>query len=1028
MSKQASNSTPFKNGLNPNKSSRETAGVQTEKEKLKAPVKLNVKAVALAVAVATASGCAMLGGGGKDPNTLGGLKAQPHIAQPEVRPVLGAVTRSPELSKLGSPEAAALFALMERYSHALMAAKDPTVRLQIEQRLADLRLSLAEVGEIDATAEDVPTIDRQYGDALTAYKRLLKEYPDHPNRDDILYRLAQSADILGRREMAVSHLEELVRDFPQSDWVIDAWYRLADYAYTAAEYEDAVRGFRIVMAETEAPELRQYAWYMLGWSFFKQNKYGEAKAAFLAGMDQLTDVDKIPGQPGGPEKPGELLKDTLRVMSIIFEEESGVNSLVATLERRPNVLQQSAYEHLLFQSLAEHLLDKKRYQDASGVYRRYTELFPQTIHAQPFQTRLIGVFESAGFGAEVLAEKARYVESFAPDTPYGQSTSAENKAESLKVTRTYLLALSQAAHAQAQSIDKGLRASGKNRYRSAMENARLTAFEQAIDWYARFVSLYPNDDLTPEQYFLMGESLYAIQLFDQAVAAYDRAAYGNKSDTYGKAADAGYAAVVSFEAHLSAMRDVAPIEQRDRIAHGLNFADKYPLHPQASEVRLQMGRRLLALQDFPEALEQANLMISANADPQNPINLPEDLAQGALELAAVSSFEISDFGGAEEYFTQLINLPFKGQTQREIKTFEKKKALWTDQLSASIFKQSEAAVSNEDWAAAVGHLARLSEKTPDNPMREQADYDRATYLMRLSQWTAAVDVLRDFQKRFPRSNLQSSVTVKLASAHDAVGNQNAAAQSYLKIAAKDPDTDVRREALYKAAKLFLDSGDSAAAISAFREYAHNYKKPFARNLESMFQLTELYTVTNAPQKRAFWLRKIIRAHQGAGKDRTERSRYLAAMAQTQFAREKIVNFEAIKLRQPLARSLRRKQTALSEAVESWQAVVDYGVAPFATEGQYRLASVYQHLAQALMNSSRPQGLSTLEAEQYDLLLEEQAFPLEEEAIILHEQNLQNAWSGVYDPWVQKSMDALALIMPARYEREEQGVAYSRFHH
>lgn len=990
-----------------------------------------VPMVALAVGLgfgAALSGCSFMGGKSQEAETLGEIRAQPHIAQPAVRPVLGAVTRSPELNQTGSPEAAALFALIERYTHALSAARDPSVRLKIEQRLADLRLALAEVGEVDATAEDVPTIDRQYGDALTAYQRLLKEYPDHPDQDDILYRLAQSADILGRRAVAVEHLEKLVAQYPQSDWVTDAWYRLADYAYTAGEYEKAVRGFRIVMSQTNAPELRQYSWYMLGWSYFKLNQYAEAKAAFLAGMDQLTEAEQIPGQPNGPETPSELLKDTLRVMSIIFEEESGVNSLVATLENRPNVTQQSVYQHLLFERLAEHLLDKKRFQDASGVYRRYTELFPETIHAQPFQIKLVNVFNAAGFAAEVLAEKARFVTAFAPDTAYGRATNARNKTESLRVTRQYLLDLSQAAHAQAQSIDKGLQNSTNTRYRTAMENARLTAFEQAIDWYARFVVLYPEDDVTPEQYFLMGESLYAIQLFDQAVSAYDQAAYGKKSENYDQAAEAGYAAVVSYEAHLSVLDEVQPDEQRARIDHGLRFANHFPLHPQASQVRLQMGRRLLALQDYPAALEQANLMLSANADPKNTLKLPVDLAEGALELAAISSFKMTDFNRAENYFTQLINLPFQGRTQKEIQAFEEKRKLWSNQLSASIFKQSEAAVAAEDWAAAVGHLARLSEKTPDNPMREQADYDRATYLMRMSQWSAAVDVLRDFQKRFPKSPLLSSVTVKLASAHDAVGNQNAAAQSYLKIAAKDPDSEVRREALYKAAKLFQDSGDATAAISAFREYAHNYKKPFARNLESMFQLTELYAMTNQPQKKAFWLSKIIRAHQGAGSERTERSRYLAAMAQTQFAREKIVDFEAIKLSQPLARSLRRKQTALTEAVESWQAVVDYGVAPFATEGQFRLASVYQHLASALMNSARPTGLSALEAEQYDLLLEEQAFPLEEEAIILHEQNLQNAWAGVYDPWVQKSMDALAIIMPARYQREEQGVAYSRFHH
>ena len=53
-------------------------------------------------------------------------------------------------------------------------------------------------------------------------------------------------------------------------------------------------------------------------------------------------------------------------------------------------------------------------------------------------------------------------------------------------------------------------------------------------------------------------------------------------------------------------------------------------------------------------------------------------------------------------------------------------------------------------------------------------------------------------------------------------------------------------------------------------------------------------------------------------------------------------------------------------------------------------------------------------EQYDVLLEEQAFPFEEKAIELHEANAQRTGDGVYDEWVQRSFDVLAKLKPARY--------------
>ncbi|MDH4031250.1 MAG: hypothetical protein OEU49_10405, partial [Chromatiales bacterium] len=60
-------------------------------------------------------------------------------------------------------------------------------------------------------------------------------------------------------------------------------------------------------------------------------------------------------------------------------------------------------------------------------------------------------------------------------------------------------------------------------------------------------------------------------------------------------------------------------------------------------------------------------------------------------------------------------------------------------------------------------------------------------------------------------------------------------------------------------------------------------------------------------------------------------------------------------------------------------------------------------------------------EQYEILLEEQAFPFEEKAIEIHESNAARAREGLYNEWVVMSFEALADLMPARYARNEMGV-------
>jgi hypothetical protein len=110
-----------------------------------------------------------------------------------------------------------------------------------------------------------------------------------------------------------------------------------------------------------------------------------------------------------------------------------------------------------------------------------------------------------------------------------------------------------------------------------------------------------------------------------------------------------------------------------------------------------------------------------------------------------------------------------------------------------------------------------------------------------------------------------------------------------------------------------------------------------------------------------------------------------------------------------------------EATIQWlDRAAAYGFADITTAATYELGALYQDFGRSLIDSERPRNLSALEREQYDLLLEEQAFPFEEKAIETHETNLKRIAQGLYDDWIAKSAKALAQISPARYGKREQG--------
>jgi tetratricopeptide (TPR) repeat protein len=123
--------------------------------------------------------------------------------------------------------------------------------------------------------------------------------------------------------------------------------------------------------------------------------------------------------------------------------------------------------------------------------------------------------------------------------------------------------------------------------------------------------------------------------------------------------------------------------------------------------------------------------------------------------------------------------------------------------------------------------------------------------------------------------------------------------------------------------------------------------------------------------------------------------------------------------EPLAKQLKLKKARMEEALKAYAVATDYGVADVSTAATYHVAAIYQDFGKAMLASQRPKKLSKIELEQYNVMLEEQAFPFEEKAIELHELNAHRAAQGVYDDWVKKSFAALRELRPVRWGKSER---------
>jgi hypothetical protein len=318
---------------------------------------------------------------------------------------------------------------------------------------------------------------------------------------------------------------------------------------------------------------------------------------------------------------------------------------------------------------------------------------------------------------------------------------------------------------------------------------------------------------------------------------------------------------------------------------------------------------------------------------------------------------------------------------------------------------------------------RVGQIVPDAQIRATSEYDAAAALIALEDWTQSVEVLETFRKRYPDHSLQGDVTRKLAFVYLQSAQPVAAANELERIETASQDPQERRAVLLQAADLYEQAGADRETARTLQKFVKAFPKPVAESIEIRQRLLKLSDKLGDRKAHRYWLQQIVVADAKAGEERSERTRYLAAHASLELAEPQRRAYHSNKLTIPLNKSLPRKKANMKNALQAYGRAADYGIAEVATEATFRIADIYHTFSQALFNSERPRNLNADELEQYEILLEEQAFPFEEQAIEVHEVNAQRAADGLYDEWVKRSFESLATLVPVRYAKQEVAELY-----
>lgn len=804
---------------------------------------------------------------------------------------------------------------------------------------------------------------------IDLYNKALAEYPNAKDNDQTLYKLAQNYDKLGLAEESLDALRRLTEQYPQSVHYPEAQFRIGEYAFITEDFLSAESAYSEVIFSGSAHPLYEQALMKRGWSRYKQGLHSEAIEDFTLAINHRKFGHYTSLAPKDKDDFNEYFR-ALALAARNLPSLEPLNDFFSAPEQQP-------YLYQTYLVISNFLVSDKRYAQASDVMNQFIRTYPDATEVPDALLQSMYILRISGQTSQYATAMESFYQSYNLDSGFWNSRKASGSYQHVKdALRENILLIADAQQAEFR------------------RSKQTTYLSQAETWYKRYLEHYSAHARQDKVYSAYGELLAARGRNAEALALFEKAAYDGEI-LLDK--DAAYATIdLTDKLHKADPGNKQWLEKH--IAYSARSARMYANEDRYQKVSLHAIELAYNNQQYEAAISLADSLSS---------NLPKAAQIDATYIKALALLKLKRGKDAE---TILANLSQQATTADTRKKYQDAEAL-------AIYQQGKDELEAQDKEKAIAQFVRISQQLPAANIAADALYEAINLSVTNELWPTAAATIELFQKLYPKHARYADATRQLSNVYLKLGQSDRAAVVFEKISAQDSDKSVQMAALWQAAELYESKNKIDDAIRTYIIYANTYTSPYPQYMESMHRLVELYNKKRDVKSMDTWRQKILSADKKTiANYKTDRTNFIAAQAALALAKNKQAMFASVQLREPLAQRLREKKAFMQDAITLYGEASAYRVAAITTEATFAIGDIYQHFSKALLNSERPANLSADELEQYNILIEDQAFPFEEKAIEFHEINIARSADNTESQWIKESFSALKVLFPSRYAR------------
>lgn len=391
-----------------------------------------------------------------------------------------------------------------------------------------------------------------------------------------------------------------------------------------------------------------------------------------------------------------------------------------------------------------------------------------------------------------------------------------------------------------------------------------------------------------------------------------------------------------------------------------------------------------------------------------------DMVYQADLMIANRFFEQKSYDKAVDVYRK-IDINKLPETDRE-----EVKRLW----ASALYKQAEELKTAGKLLDAENAFRRVQNEVPGTETGPVALYDAGLLAVERKDNNEALKTFGLLVRQYPEDTHSVHATVQMARIHEEMGELSDAAVEYERVGTIAGDRKLAAESLLAAGWIYEQTKDWPRAVRVYQRYLDSNPGEFEKEVEIRFKIIEAEREQGHQDQAKQLIHDFIGQYASLQKD-SSTGVYLAK-AYLQSGDYLRADFSAVKLVEPLDENLARKKALLAEVLNQYIQAANYEIAEVMTQAAYQIGAVFEEFRTNLLDSQRPKGLTASQLEQYNFLLEEQAFPFEEKAIAAYESNVKRTQQlGLYDAWVKRSYEELSKLVPGRYQKIEMEEIVSR---